>query len=146
MAEIDRDVAGYPATVIKPPPPDPRIIILPGINLRLVTLVRAGLISPDRSRSSLGRWYHSSLINGGYPSGPPILRPSLSLSLSKWREVNHPISQRERIFLTFQGICMTISVRQSELWKGENKSKSMDGIKLVIIFDSREFKKSRDFP
>lgn len=145
MAEIDRDVAGYPATVIKPPPPDRELLsCLELIFGWLLLLEQAWLARIDRDQAldadTIQAWLMAATRR------VPRFFVHLSLSISKWREVNHPISQRERIFLTFQGICMTISVRQSELWKGENKSKSMDGIKLVIIFDSREFKKSRDFP
>lgn len=136
VSEINRDVAGHKASFSRS-----RIIILPGINLRLVTLVRAGLISPDRSRSSLGRWYYSSLINGGYPAGPRILSPSLSLSpRGKWGEVNHLVSQREREFYFLARLlknCRNLSFSNNNsrlLFRGYFTFSAYRKLRSIIIF------------
>lgn len=135
VSEINRDVAGHKASFSRS-----RIIILPGINLRLVTLVRAGLISPDRSRSSLGRWYHSSLINGGYPAGPRILSPSLSLS--SWKMgggKSSRLSTRERILLSRASIknCRNLSFSNNNsrlLFRGYFTFSAYRKLRSIIIF------------
>ena len=87
MAEINRDVA----TAIKPPSPDRELLSCLELIFGWLLLLEQAWLARDRSRSSLGRWYHSSLINGGYPAGPPIL--SLFLFVEKSRR------EREREFL-----------------------------------------------
>lgn len=97
MAEIDRDVAGYPATVIKPPPPDRELLsCLELIFGWLLLLEQAWLARIDRDQALDADTIQAWLIAA--TRRVPRFFVHLSLSLKMEGGKSSDLSTRENFF------------------------------------------------
>lgn len=98
MAEINRDVAGYLATTIKPSSPNRELLsCLELIFGWLLLLEEAWLARLDRDQALDADTIQAWLMAATHRR---ILRGFLPPSLSLWKMWGGKLSQRERIFLT----------------------------------------------